>query len=148
MCDISQNYIDMMYLMNPSNISRMKKIKEEKNIDMEEIKKHKKDIIKMTERLIDGDSISSDIDAIFYRYFVKIKEHLHFTKKMNVVQSQYHLMKEKEKKEYIKMDLSKLDIDIMKKPEPKVKNIGDFVKKKKKKSKTKKTVMPKKITFE
>lgn len=147
MCDMSQNYIDLMYLTNPSNISRMKRIKEEENIDREEIKKYKKDIIKITERIIDGERISCEIDALFNKYFSKIKEHLNFTKKKNVVQSQYHLMKEKEKKEYIKMDLSKLDIDIMKKPDTKrVKNIGDFVKKKKK-NKGKKPVMPKKITF-
>jgi hypothetical protein len=145
MCDISRNYIDMIYLMNPSTLSRMKKMEEIK-IDKEEIKKYKKDIIKITERLIEGDGISREIDALFNKYFMKIKEHLSFTKRKNVVQSQYHLLKEKEKKEYIKMDLSKLDIDIMKKPDTKrVKNIGDFVKKKKKK---KKVVMPKKITFE
>jgi hypothetical protein len=148
MSDISRNYIDLMYLTNPSNISKMRKMKEEKNINREEIKKYKKDIIKITERLIDGEKISSEIDALFNKYFIKIREHIKFTKKKNVVQSQYHLMKEKEKKEYIKMDLSNLDITIMKKPEPKIKNIGDFVKKKKKKRKGKKVVMPKKIIFE
>jgi hypothetical protein len=147
MSDMSRNYIDLMYLTNPSNISRMKKIKEEK-VDKEEFKKYKKDIIKFTERLIDGERISSGIDALFNKFFIKIKEHINFTKKKNVVQSQYHLMKEKEKKEYIKMDLSKLDITIMKKPIHKVKNLSDFVKKKKKKRKGKKIVMPKKITFE
>jgi len=147
MSDMSRNYIDLMYLTNPSNISRMKKIKEEK-VDKEEFKKYKKDIIKFTERLIDGERISSGIDALFNKFFIKIKEHINFTKKKNVVQSQYHLMKEKEKKEYIKMDLSKLDITIMKKPIHKDKNLSDFVKKKKKKRKGKKIVMPKKITFE
>jgi hypothetical protein len=148
MSDISRNYIDLMYLTNPSNISKMRKMKEEKNINKEEIKKYNKDIIKITERLIDGEKISSEIDALFNKYFIKIREHIKFTKKKNVVQSQYHLMKEKEKKEYIKMDLSNLDITIMKKPEPKIKNIGDFVKKKKKERKGKKVVMPKKIIFE
>jgi phosphoribosyl-dephospho-CoA transferase len=148
MSDISRNYIDLMYLTNPSNISKMRKMKEEKNINKEELKKYNKDIIKITERLIDGEKISSEIDALFNKYFIKIREHIKFTKKKNVVQSQYHLMKEKEKKEYIKMDLSNLDITIMKKPEPKIKNIGDFVKKKKKERKGKKVVMPKKIIFE
>ena len=104
-------------------------------------------IIKFTERLIDGESISSGIDVLFNKFFIKIKEHINFTKKKNVVQSQYHLMKEKEKKEYIKMDLSELNITLMKKPINKVKNLSDFVNKKKKK-KGKKIVMPKKITFE
>lgn len=143
---MSRNYIDLMYLTNPSNISRMKKIEEEK-VDKEEFKKYKKDIIKFTERLIDGESISSGIDVLFNKFFIKIKEHINFTKKKNVVQSQYHLMKEKEKKEYIKMDLSELNITLMKKPINKVKNLSDFVNKKKKK-KGKKIVMPKKITFE
>ena len=143
---MSRNYIDLMYLTNPSNISRMKKIEEEK-VDKEEFKKYKKDIIKFTERLIDGESISSGIDVLFNKFFIKIKEHINFTKKKNVVQSQYHLMKEKEKKEYIKMDLSELNITLMKKPINKVKKLSDFVNKKKKK-KGKKIVMPKKITFE
>jgi len=147
MSDISRNYIDLMYLTNPSNISRMKKIEEEK-VDKEEFKKYKKDIIKFTERLIDGESISSGIDVLFNKFFIKIKEHINFTKKKNVVQSQYHLMKEKEKKEYIKMDLSELNITLMKKPINKVKNLSDFVNKKKKKKRGKKIVMPKKITFE
>tara|TARA_B100000795_G_scaffold243416_4_gene207322 strand:- start:6165 stop:6572 length:408 start_codon:yes stop_codon:yes gene_type:complete len=135
-----------MYFTNPSNISRMKKIEEEK-VDKEEFKKYKKDIIKFTERLIDGESISSGIDVLFNNFFIKIKEHINFTKKKNVVQSQYHLMKEKEKKEYIKMDLSELNITLMKKPIHKVKNLSDFVNKKKKR-KGKKIVIPKKITFE
>lgn len=144
---MSRNYIDLMYLTNPSNISRMKKIEEEK-VDKEEFKKYKKDIIKFTERLIDGESISTGIDVLFNNFFIKIKEHINFTKKKNVVQSQYHLMKEKEKKEYIKMDLSELNITLMKKPINKVKNLSDFVNKKKKKKRGKKIVMPKKITFE
>ncbi len=143
---MSRNYIDLMYFTNPSNISRMKKIEEEK-VDKEEFKKYKKDIIKFTERLIDGESISSGIDVLFNNFFIKIKEHINFTKKKNVVQSQYHLMKEKEKKEYIKMDLSELNITLMKKPIHKVKNLSDFVNKKKKR-KGKKIVIPKKITFE
>ena len=147
MSDISRNYIDLMYLTNPSNISRMKKIKEE-TIDKKELIKYKKDIIKFTERLIDGESISTGIDVLFNNFFIKIKEHINFTKKKNVVQSQYHLMKEKEKKEYIKMDLSELNITLMKKPINKVKNLSDFVNKKKKKKRGKKIVMPKKITFE
>uniref|UniRef100_A0A6C0F9Z1 Uncharacterized protein n=1 Tax=viral metagenome TaxID=1070528 RepID=A0A6C0F9Z1_9ZZZZ len=146
MSDMSRNYIDLMYFTNPSNISRMKKIEEEK-VDKEEFKKYKKDIIKFTERLIDGESISSGIDVLFNNFFIKIKEHINFTKKKNVVQSQYHLMKEKEKKEYIKMDLSELNITLMKKPIHKVKNLSDFVNKKKKR-KGKKIVIPKKITFE
>jgi hypothetical protein len=147
MSDISRNYIDLMYLTNPSNISRMIKIEEEKIVDKEEIKKYKKDIIKITNKLIGGENISSEIDALFNRYFIKIKEHLDFTKRNNIVQSQYHLLKEKEQKEYIKMDLSKLDIDFIKKPNSKkIKNLEDFVKNKKKR-KGKKVVMPKKITF-
>ena len=147
MSDISRNYIDLMYLTNPSNISRMIKIEEEKKVDKEEIKKYKKDIIKITNKLIGGENISSEIDALFNRYFIKIKEHLDFTKRNNIVQSQYHLLKEKEQKEYIKMDLSKLDIDFIKKPNSKkIKNLEDFVKNKKKR-KGKKVVMPKKITF-
>ena len=73
MSDISRNYIDLMYLTNPSNISKMRKMKEEKNINREEIKKYKKDIIKITERLIDGEKISSEIDALFNKYFIKIR---------------------------------------------------------------------------
>ena len=147
MSDISRNYIDLMYLTNPSNISRMIKIEEEKKVDKEEIKKYKKDIIKITNKLIGGENISSEIDALFNRYFIKIKEHLDFTKRNNIVQSQYHLLKEKEQKEYIKMDLSKLDIDFIKKPNSKkIKNLEDFVKNKKKR-KGKKVVMTKKIIF-
>ncbi len=101
MSDISRNYIDLMYLTNPSNISRMIKIEEEKKVDKEEIKKYKKDIIKITNKLIGGENISSEIDALFNRYFIKIKEHLDFTKRNNIVQSQYHLLKEKEQKEKI-----------------------------------------------
>ena len=144
MSDISRNYIDLMYLTNPSNISRMIKIEEEKKVDKEEIKKYKKDIIKITNKLIGGENISSEIDALFNRYFIKIKEHLDFTKRNNIVQSQYHLLKEKEQKEYIKMDLSKLDIDFIKKPNSKkIKNLEDFVKNKKKR-KGKKRPPPKK----
>ena len=67
---MSRNYIDLMYLTNPSNISRMKKIEEEK-VDKEEVKKYKKDIIKFTERLIDGESISSGIDVLFNKGLIK-----------------------------------------------------------------------------
>jgi hypothetical protein len=143
--DNSRNYIDLMYLTNPSNISKIQKIKENKNTNVKEKKRLKSEIMKMTERLINGEQISCDIDALFNQYFIKIRNHLKFIKKKNIVQSQYHLMGEKEKKEYIKMDISTLDISIMKKPK-KVKQISDFVKKTKRKKK--KVIMPKKIIFE
>ena len=147
MSDVSRNYIDLMYLTNPSNISRIKRMNEVITVDIEDQKKYKKEVIKITDRLINGEKISVDINELFNNYFKKIKEHLEFTKKKNLVQSQYHLMKEKEKKEYIKMDLSGLDITMMKKPDSKkIKNLNDFIKKKKKKKKG--MVMPQKIVFD
>jgi len=147
MSDVSRNYIDLMYLTNPSNISRIKRMNEVITVDIEDQKKYKKEVIKITDRLINGEKISVDINELFNNYFQKIKEHLEFTKKKNLVQSQYHLMKEKEKKEYIKMDLSGLDITMMKKPDSKkIKNLNDFIKKKKKKKKG--MVMPQKIVFD
>jgi hypothetical protein len=146
MNDMSQNYIDLMYLTNPSNMIKMNKIKEEE-ITPEERKKYKKYVVKTVNELLEGQEISSEINALFNQFFVKIRQHYDFKKKRTMVQSQYHLMNNKKnKKKYEKMDIGKLDITIMNKPKP-IKDIQSFIKKKKKK-KEKKVVMPKKIIVE
>tara|TARA_B110000967_G_C18635681_1_gene435924 strand:- start:34 stop:471 length:438 start_codon:yes stop_codon:yes gene_type:complete len=143
MTDISHNYIDLMYFANTSNMIKMHKIKENV-ISLEERKKYKKNVIKTVNELLEGGQISSEIDALFNQFFVKIKQHYDFIKKRTMVQSQHHLTNEKKmKKEYKKMDIGKLDITIMNKPKP-VKDMNYFVKKNKKR-KVKKVVMPKKI---
>ena len=81
MSDVSRNYIDLMYLTNPSNISRIKRMNEVITVDIEDQKKYKKEVIKITDRLINGEKISVDINELFNNYFQKIKEHLEFTKK-------------------------------------------------------------------
>ena len=154
--DVSRNYIDLMYLTNPSNILKMKKLAlNEQTINTDERKKYKKDIMKITECLIKGERISSDIDALFNEYVEKIKDHVKFTKKNNRIQSQFHLMEKK----YVKMDISSVDISVldkssldisvldksmMKKPKKKKKMI-DFVKKKRK---VKKIIIPKQISYD
>ena len=118
MNDMSQNYIDLMYLTNPSNMIKMNKIKEEK-ITPEERKKYKKYVIKTVNNLLEGQEISCEINALFNQFFVKIRQHYDFIKKRTMVQSQYHLMNNKKnKKKYEKMDIGKLDITIMNKPKP------------------------------
>ena len=48
--------IDMMYLVNPNNLEKIKMKNEVKSIDKEKLKKYKKKVLKITEQLLESNN--------------------------------------------------------------------------------------------
>lgn len=147
--DVSRNYIDIMYLINPSNKKKIKRLKEEKPvIDMKE---YRDDVVKIVNDILDGKKVTPELEYIFNEFYMKAKQHLLFKKKLQRVQSQYTKdVKKTNNVENTKvdiLDISSLDITIMNNPIKKISHLNNFVKRTSKKI-SKKTILPTKINFE
>ena len=66
--------IDMMYLINPNSLEKIKIKNDIKNIDKEKLQKYKKKVLKITEQLLNSnnDDKSHDVINSFFLYFEKI----------------------------------------------------------------------------
>lgn len=150
--DISRNQIDLMYLTNSLSMDKIKHIKEKKTILKSEKEKYKIKIMKMIDMFMKDidkpkDTMQEDLKMMFDEFLLKTISYLKFKKKEKKVQSQYD-KKKKKKSKINDINISELDVTIMRKPEkPKKKNLDTFIKKTKVKSK-KKIVIPKKIDSE
>ena len=134
--------IDMMYLINPNSLEKIKIKNDVKSVDKEKLKKYKKKVLKITEQLLESNNDNKSVDVInsFLFYFEKILEDEFLKNKVSIIQSQYNNdLKKKKKKEISNMDVSQMDINLLGKKEKKEKVIGldNYVKKKKVKKKTK-----------
>ena len=83
--------IDMMYLINPNSLEKIKTKNDIKSIDKEKLKKYKKKVLKITEQLLTNDNNNKSPDVInsFFLYFEKILEDEFLKNKVSIIQSQY-----------------------------------------------------------
>ena len=150
--EMSSKLIDLMYLTNPNTLNKIKTIGQKNEYSKEELKEKKKIIMKITEDIIEGNRCdkSSDVLLSFFSYYNKILEDEHLKKKVKVIQSQYDgIGKKKKKKQVINLDVNNLDVNLLGKKEKNSKhmNLDNYVKKKKKKVKSK-IHLPKKQNFD
>ena len=74
MCDMSQNYIDLMYLTNRLDYNKInRKVLEPELID--DIEFYKERIIKQIGDLLNGESIDLTVDNSFKNYLMKTIDH-------------------------------------------------------------------------
>ena len=143
--------IDMMYLINPNSLEKIKIKNEIKNVDKEKLKKYKKKVLKITEQLLtnNNDNKSPDVINSFFLYFEKILEDEFLKNKVSIIQSQYDKETKKNKKKVTNIDVTEMDINLLGKKEKTHKTIGldNYVKKKKVKKK-KKIHLPKTKKFD
>ena len=143
--------IDMMYLINPNSLEKIKTKNDIKSIDKDKLKRYKKKVLKITEQLLnnDNDNKSPNVINSFFIYFEKILEDEFFKNKVSIIQSQYDKETKKKKKNVTNLDVAEMDINLLGKKEKKGKIIGldNYVKKKKVKKK-KKLHLPKTKKFD
>ena len=147
----SSKLIDIMYLTNPRNLNKIKGSGRKNDYSKEELKKNKKLIMKITENILKGEYTdnSQDVTSSFFDYYDKILEHEILKKKVNIIQSQYTVEKEKKvKKKVIELNVTDIDVNLLAKKEKKEKktNLNNYLKKKKRKTKVK-IHLPKKQNF-
>ena len=143
--------IDMMYLINPNSLEKIKIKNEIKNVDKEKLKKYKKKVLKITEQLLtnNNDNKSPDVINSFFLYFEKILDDEFLKNKVSIIQSQYDKETKKNKKKVTNIDVTEMDINLLGKKEKthKTKGLDNYVKKKKVKKK-KKIHLPKTKKFD
>tara|TARA_B100000963_G_scaffold360371_1_gene390997 strand:+ start:28851 stop:29315 length:465 start_codon:yes stop_codon:yes gene_type:complete len=143
--------IDMMYLINPNSLEKIKIKNDIKNVDKKKLKKYKKKVLKITEQLLNNENENKSTNVInsFFTYFEKILEDEFLKNKVSIIQSQYDNETKKKKKKVTNMDVNEMDINLLGKKEKKEKTIGldNYVKKKKVKKK-KKVYLPKTKKFD
>ena len=147
----SSKLIDIMYLTNPRNLDKIKGSGRKSDYSKEELKKNKKLVMKITEKLLKGEykDNSEDVTDSFFNYYDKILEHEILKKKVNIIQSQYTVDNEKKKKKkVVDLNVKDIDVNLLAKKEKKEKNtnLDNYVKKKKRKTKVK-IHLPKKQNF-
>lgn len=141
--------LDLMYLTNPNTLEKMKLLKKDKTHDETILKKNKKLVMKITEQILNSDITNKSDNVLhsFYSYFEKILEDEYMKKKSKIIQAQYD-KKKKKKKKVVNMDVTDIDVHLLKKEKkPKKVDLDKFVKKKKVKKKVK-VHLPKKQNFD
>lgn len=143
--------IDMMYLINPNSLEKIKVKNDIKDVDKEKLKKYKKKVLKITNQLLTNNNNNKSPNVInsFYTYFEKILEDEFLKNKVSIIQSQYENETKKKKKNVTNINVTEMDINILGKKEKNHKTIGldNYVKKKKVK-KNKKIHLPKTKKFD
>ena len=79
--------------------------------------------MKITEKLLKGEylKITRDVTDSFFNYYDKILEHEILKKKVNIIQSQYTVNNEKEKKKVVDLNVKDIDVNLLAKKEKKKK---------------------------
>jgi len=140
------NNVDLMFLTNPNNLSNVRE-KSEK-IDFKDVEKYKKYINTTIKNLLTNKFISKDINDSFELFLKNLIDYKKFSNRKKIIQKQYVGMNtSNNKKEFVSIDISNIDISILNKDEKKTIDLNSFIVKKKNKKNKKKMILPKKKEY-
>ena len=87
--DISLNLIDLQYLTNPDQMSKLKQKKEFQQIPRNDLDFYKKRIFQLTKDMLRGEKINTKVNKAFVNYAQICIDHFKFTDKMELIQNEY-----------------------------------------------------------
>ena len=87
--DISLNLIDLQYLTNPDQMSKLKQKKEFQQIPRNDLDFYKKRIFQLTKDMLRGEKINTKVNKVFVNYAQICIDHFKFMDKMELIQNDY-----------------------------------------------------------
>ena len=87
--DISLNLIDLQYLTNPDQLTKLKQKKELQQIPRNDLDFYKKRIFQLTKDMLRGEKINTKVNKAFVNYAQICIDHFKFMDKMELIQNDY-----------------------------------------------------------
>ena len=87
--DISLNLIDLQYLTNPDQLTKLKQKKEFQQIPRDDLDFYKKRIFQLTKDMLRGEKINTKVNKSFVNYAQICIDHFKFMDKMELIQNDY-----------------------------------------------------------
>ena len=87
--DISLNLIDLQYLTNPDQLTKLKQKKEFQQIPRNDLDFYKKRIFQLTKDMLRGEKINTKVNKAFVNYAQICIDHFKFMDKMELIQNDY-----------------------------------------------------------
>ena len=146
--DCSLNLIDLQYLSNPLELSKLTRNKEIVNISLNEINFYRKRIFQLTKDLLRGEKKDNKIQKAFQNYALTCIDYFKFSDKMEIIQKDYENIKNPIEKK-TNFNLDDTNNLIMKQKKQHVPKITDNIKIKITSTRTiKPPIIPKKRNFD
>ena len=87
--DISLNLIDLQYLTNPDQLTKLMQKKDLQQISRNDLDFYKKRIFQLTKEMLRGEKINTKVNKSFVNYAQICIDHFKFTDKMELIQNDY-----------------------------------------------------------
>ena len=87
--DISLNLIDLQYLTNPDQLTKLMQKKDLQQISRNDLDFYKKRIFQLTKEMLRGEKINTKVNKSFVNYAQVCIDHFKFTDKMELIQNDY-----------------------------------------------------------
>ena len=87
--DISLNLIDLQYLTNPDQLTKLMQKKDLQQISRNDLDFYKKRIFQLTKDMLRGEKINTKVNKAFVNYAQICIDHFKFTDKMELIQNDY-----------------------------------------------------------
>ena len=125
--DVSQNLIDLRYLVNPLFTDAIDVKQHINTVKGEDLQYYKKRIFLLTKDFLQGKQTNNDnMNKVFDKFAAQCISYFKFNDKKEIIQGDYKDMVNKKKDTIIKKDEDPNNF-IMRKPEPKVPKITDHI---------------------
>jgi len=87
--DVSLNLIDLQYLTNPDQLTKLMQKKDLQQISCNDLNFYKKRIFQLTKEMLRGEKINSKVNKAFVNYAQTCIDYFKFTDKMELIQNDY-----------------------------------------------------------
>ena len=87
--DVSLNLIDLQYLTNPDQLTKLMQKKDLQQISRNDLDFYKKRIFQLTKDMLRGEKINTKVNKAFVNYAQICIDHFKFTDKMELIQNDY-----------------------------------------------------------
>jgi hypothetical protein len=87
--DVSLNLIDLQYLTNPDQLTKLMQKKDLQQISCNDLNFYKKRIFQLTKEMLRGEKINSKVNKAFVNYAQTCIEYFKFMDKMELIQNDY-----------------------------------------------------------
>lgn len=87
--DISLNLIDLQYLTNPDQLTKLMQKKDLQQIPRNDLDFYKKRVFQLTKEMLRGEKINTKVNKAFVNYAQICIDHFKFTDKMELIQNDY-----------------------------------------------------------
>jgi len=144
--DVSLNLIDLQYLTNPFEMTKIMKRKEESLLSKKDLEFYKKRIFKLTKDMLRGEKVNTKVNKAFEHYAQVCMDHFKFMDRMELIQGELKDVKSEKKSSEETFNIKETNTLMCRQKKPQRPKITDHIKIKTNRT-TKPPIIPKQKKF-